>query len=359
MRVAAIKCHSLLALFAEQGSGKSTAGRLIRNLVDPNRAPLRSEHREARELMIGANNSWCLAYDNLSYLPAWLSDALCRLSTGGGFATRELYTDQDEIIFDAMRPVMLTSIEEVATRSDLLDRCLVVWLPTIPEDRRRREDDIERAFAAVHGQILGALFDAVAGALQELPNTSFSHLPRMADFAAWATAAEQALGWRPGEFLEAYFGNRESANELAIESSPIGGTLLQLLDAEGSWTGSATQLLEELKSRVSEQTARQKSWPKNGRSMAGHLKRLSPNLRAAGWQIEYTRDSSQRSWSITPKPLVASSGVTQTPAAVESSAEQTDANPCDLPRNDADDAHDGNGGSLLQDAKGNWEEGEL
>lgn len=40
--------------------------------------------------MIAANNSWCLAYDDLSHVPPWLSDALCRLSTGGGFATREL-----------------------------------------------------------------------------------------------------------------------------------------------------------------------------------------------------------------------------------------------------------------------------
>ena len=69
--------YPLLALFAEQGSGKSTAGKLLRSLVDPNSAPLRSEHRDARDLMIGANNSWCLAYDNLSFVPSWLSDALC------------------------------------------------------------------------------------------------------------------------------------------------------------------------------------------------------------------------------------------------------------------------------------------
>src|SRR5690606_22624874 len=148
--------YPLLALFAEQGSGKSTAGKLIRSLVDPNSAPLRSEHRDARDLMIGANNSWCLAYDNLSFVPSWLSDALCRLSTGGGFATRELYTDQDEIIFDAMRPVMLTSIEDVATRSDLLDRCLIVWLPSIPEEKRRSEEEIVVAFEQVQPQILGA-----------------------------------------------------------------------------------------------------------------------------------------------------------------------------------------------------------
>jgi hypothetical protein len=145
--------YPVLALFAEQGSGKSMTGRILRDLVDPNSAPLRAEPRDGRDLMIAANNSWCLAYDNLSYLPPWLSDALCRLSTGGGFTTRELYTDQDEVIFDSQRPVLLTSIEEVATRSDLLDRCVIIYLPAIPEDRRRPEAEILTAFEAARPRI--------------------------------------------------------------------------------------------------------------------------------------------------------------------------------------------------------------
>jgi hypothetical protein len=91
-------------------------------LVDPNSAPLRSEPRDARDLIIAANNSWVLAFDNLSHLPAWLSDALCRLATGGGFSTRELYTDSEEVLFDAVRTVILNGIEELAMRGDLLDR---------------------------------------------------------------------------------------------------------------------------------------------------------------------------------------------------------------------------------------------
>src|SRR5262249_45998132 len=150
----------------------------------------------------------------LSHVAPWLSDALCRLSTGGGFATRELYTDMDEIIFDSQRPVMLTSIEEVATRSDLLDRCLVVWLPTIPADRRRAEADLMAAYEKVRPQILGALLDAVSAALRNLATVKLEGLPRMADFALWASAAESAFGWDEGTFYRAYQGNRESANEV-------------------------------------------------------------------------------------------------------------------------------------------------
>ena len=196
-----------------------------------------------------------MAYDNLSFVPSWLSDALCRLSTGGGFATRELYTDQDEIIFDAMRPVMLTSIEEVATRSDLLDRCLIVWLPSIPEDQPsvgRGDHGGVRACSAsgywapcsTHCQVRFA----------NCPNTKLDKLPRMADFARWVTAAESSLGWETGEFLAAYQGNRDSANDLAIESSPVGQPLLDCLEANGHWDGTATALLDEIEKHVSEQT---------------------------------------------------------------------------------------------------------
>jgi hypothetical protein len=94
---------------------KSTAARVLRGLVDPNGAPLRCEPREPRDLMIAANNGWTIALDNVSHLWGWLSDALCRLSTGGGFATRTLYGNDEETIFDAQRPVILTGIEEVAS----------------------------------------------------------------------------------------------------------------------------------------------------------------------------------------------------------------------------------------------------
>lgn len=302
--------YPILALFAEQGSGKSTVGRLLRELVDPNAAPLRAEPRDGRDLMIAANNSWCLAYDNLSHVSPWLSDALCRLSTGGGFATRELYTDQDEVIFDSQRPVLLTSIEEIATRSDLLDRCLIVWLPAIPEDRRRSEAELFEAFRKVRPQIFGALLDAVSVALNCLPLIKLPGLPRMADFALWATAAETAFGWPSGTFMTTYQGNREFANEVALEASVVARPLLDLLDAQGEWNGSSGELLQVLEERIGDHARKLAGWPKHPRSLTGHLKRLAPNLRAAGWVLEQERSSTKRLWLIqrsTSLPTTASS----------------------------------------------------
>src|SRR5262249_22484898 len=146
--------YPVLALGGEHGAAKTWTANRLRDLVDPNEAPNRAEPREPRDLMIAARNGWILALDNISTLAPWLSDGLCRLATGGGFATRELYSDDDEVIFTATRPVILNGIGEVVTRPDLLDRSLLIALPPIREDQRRDERDLLHAFNAVRARVV-------------------------------------------------------------------------------------------------------------------------------------------------------------------------------------------------------------
>ena len=281
--------YPVLNLYAEQGAGKTTTARKIRALLDPNTAPMRSEPKEPRDLMIAANNGWVIALDNLSHISGWMSDALCRLSTGGGFSTRELYSNDEEVIFDSQRPVLITGIEELATRGDLLDRSLIVTLANIPEERRRPEAEIWRQFNEAQPRLLGVLYDAVAAALRNLPKTTVVKLPRMADFALWATAAEPAIGLQPGEFMASYAGNRAAGNELAIEASPVGKVLLDLMVTTSVWSGTASDLLVELDRVADDKTKRLRGWPQTGRVLSGILKRLAPNLRAVGVEVELGR----------------------------------------------------------------------
>ena len=185
--------YPILVLHGEQGSAKSTLARICRALIDPSTAPLRTIPTNERDLMITATNSWVLAFDNLSGIKDGLSDALCRLATGGGFATRELYTDSGEIIFSASRPVTLNGIEEVARRQDLIDRCLILLLLTIDDRQRMRSESLWARFEALRPQLLGALLDAVSCALRREGSVQLERSPRMADFAHWVVAAEAAL----------------------------------------------------------------------------------------------------------------------------------------------------------------------
>jgi len=285
--------YPVLVLQGEHGSAKSTTARVLRMLVDPNGAPLRALPKDPRDLMIAATNSWMVALDNLSHISPWLSDAMCRLSTGGGFSTRELYTDDGEAIFDAQRPVIVNGIEELATRADLLDRSIILYLPAISEEDRRQEVVFWSEFERARPYILGALLDAVVVALRDADKMVMAKLPRMADFATWAMAAEPALGLARGVFMGVYTGNRDEANALVLESSPV-ATLIQQIAKGKEWSGTATDLLNELTELASEKTRELKSWPKTPRTLSNVLRKLAPNLRAVGVDMNFAPSGGKR-----------------------------------------------------------------
>ena len=94
----------------------------------------------------------------------------CRLVTGSGFATRKLYTNEEEVIFSARRPILLNGIEDLASRGDLLDRMIVLRLPAIKKTGRRPEREFWIEFESASGRIIGALFEVASAALRNLPN---------------------------------------------------------------------------------------------------------------------------------------------------------------------------------------------
>jgi hypothetical protein len=285
--------YPVLALSGEQGSAKSTFSALLRALLDPNTAPLRALPREDRDLFIAASNGHVLAFDNVSGLPAWISDTLCRLATGGGFAVRQLYTDQDEVLFDAARPVILNGIEDVVTRPDLADRAVLLTLEPIPEERRRPESELWAAFEAERPRILGVLLDAAVEGLKRLPETSLPRLPRMADFALWATACETAI-WPAGSFWSAYCDNRDEAIEGVIDADPIAAAVRAVMVERTDWTGTAAQLLGFLEETAGERAAKSKVWPDSPRALAGRLRRAATFLRKIGIEVGFDREGRAR-----------------------------------------------------------------
>jgi hypothetical protein len=285
--------YPVIVLSGEQGSAKSTFSAILRALLDPNTAPLRALPREDRDLFIAASNGHVLAFDNVSGLPAWISDTLCRLATGGGFAVRQLYTDQDEVLFDAARPVILNGIEDIVTRPDLADRAVFLMLEPIPEERRRPEAELWEAFEAERPRILGVLLDAAVEGLKRLPETHLPKLPRMADFALWATACETAL-WPQGAFWFAYCGNRDEAVEGVIDADPIAASVKGFMTARTEWTGTASDLLGALGEMAGERVAKSKTWPDSPRALAGRLRRAASFLRKIGIEIGFEREGRAR-----------------------------------------------------------------
>jgi hypothetical protein len=298
----------LLAIAGEQGSAKTVLSKILRALIDPNVAPVRALPREERELMIAANNGHVLAFDNLSSLPGWLSDALCRLASGGSFALRQLYTDADEVLFQAARPTILNGIEDVITRQDLADRAIFLTMGSLPDQRRRPEAELWRHFELARPSILGALLDAVAQGLRMRDRIQFARLPRMADFAKWATACETAF-WSPGTFRMAYDANRRRAVEDAVEADPVATSVRRMMAKQTSWVGTASDLLNAAVGREDRLVGNIADWPRNPRALAGRLRRSQAFLRALGVEIAFKREGREgnriikmTSWVSPPAP---------------------------------------------------------
>jgi hypothetical protein len=287
----------ILILHGEQGSGKSSAAEVLKRMVDPSTPNLLKNVADVRTVAIHAQKTRILLYDNLSYLSPETSDLMCSMSTGGGHVERALYSNDELTVWAFKRPQILTGIDEVATRGDLLDRSLMVELAPITGGHYRAETDYWKDFTECHPYLLGALLDAVCAALkiqQDIPQPVGT---RMVDFAHIATAADIPLGYAEGAFMARLLENKDRGHEVAIESSPVAIALNRLInESEGqTWEGNVESLLKALVLRVDEDT-RRKKWPSTTRLLGREIARISPNLRGLGISVEQTRSSKERGY---------------------------------------------------------------
>ena len=288
--------YPLLVLTGENGSAKTMAATLIRSLVDPARPPTMGMPTNERDAVIAARNRHVLVYDNLSGLPTWLSDTLCRLSTGEGYATRALYTDDEEVVIEASRPVILTGIENPSVRGDLAERSITIRLTHIADTARRTESELMTAFEEATPIIFGALLDGLSEGLRMYDKVRLERLPRMADFCKWAVACEGAY-WPPGTFMDTYDDAQASATEDVLEASPIGPGLRQWLEGSPAFDGTAAELLDHLDEHTQDKRS-PRGWPANGSVMGKQLTRLAPSLRKLGYTAELRRTKRGNLWRL-------------------------------------------------------------
>ena len=293
--------YPILSLHGEQGSAKSTLARILRLLIDPQACALLAEPASNRDLMVTARNGWLLAYDNITDIPGWLSDSLCRLVFGAGFSGRALYTDDERIVLQAQRPVILNGIEDFVRKSDLIDRTIIVQMRSISPKRRRHEEELWASFGADQPLILGSVLDAVAHGLRELAGVKLERMPRMADFARWGVAVGRGLGWRTNAFLSAYEKNRIAATEGSLDGSPLGTFLLTLVGRWLDFDRSPTDMLEMFTRDVDKKVARSAGWPKNAQAFTGELRRIAPQLLMRGVVVIFRRTHKGRRIRIVTK----------------------------------------------------------
>ncbi|HRY14343.1 MAG TPA: hypothetical protein P5330_00540 [Candidatus Competibacteraceae bacterium] len=271
----------VIELCGPQGSGKSWVTELLRTLLDPNAVPLRAAPKTAEDIHVSAHNNWLVVFNNLSHASAGMQDALCTLATGGGFATRKFYANDEESLIESKRLVILNGIGAVTTQQDLLDRVLRIELPEM--EHRRRESDLRNAFAQDYPAILGGLLDLFVQVLKVLPTIQLDQIPRMADYAHLGTAVHHALH-DTRSFNTLYAEARESAVVAALDSSPVAGALQGFIEKNPQGFAGT---VKDLKARLEDFRTDGEGWPMSAKGLGDSLRRLAPALKLVGIRVAF------------------------------------------------------------------------
>lgn len=277
----------VLELVGEQGSAKSTTQSVLRSLVDPNKVMLRGRPKTVEDIFVAAANNWLVSYENLSGLTPEQQDAFCTLATGGGFASRQLYTNGEEHVMETKRPVVLNGIAVVATRPDLIDRVIHADMPTILAEARRDDADTSAAWERDRPKVFGALLDLFSAALAILPSVKLTHKQRMADFERFGEAVARALGFEPGDFQREYAELVRAGIDRALESNAVAQVLDKYFEdriTPWNWQGTAGQLYDLLNTQ---HVPDRSTWPRSPKGLADQLRRIAPAYRAKGIEITH------------------------------------------------------------------------
>lgn len=273
----------ILELIGQQGTAKSSTQDKLRRCIDPNAVNLRAAAKSVEDLFVSAGCNWLVSLNNLSHLTPNIQDALCNLATGGGFAARTLYTNADETLVEAKRPVVINGIVPLVTAQDRTDRVIHVELPEIAT--YRSETEIDQAFEQDAPLILGGLLDLFVLTLRHLPAVRLDRPPRMADFAALGEAMRRAEDQPPGAFLTLYQGNRRHSVARSLDALPVASAIRTLAEAE------TTPLVFEdtmgkLLDRLSQYRDSAEAWPKSARGLGDVLRRQRPALAQIGILVD-------------------------------------------------------------------------
>lgn len=278
--------YPVLALWGEQGSAKTTAAAVLRYLLDGRRTGGRALPSSKQNLDVAAKLSHLLSFDNVSFISAAVSDCLARLATGEEDGRRKLFTDFDEVVFEATRPILINGINNVVTKADLAQRTIFVEVPVIPKSQRVTKRAFWPRFDQDAPMIMAGLLDIVVQGLRRLPDVRVTELERMADFTEWGCAIE-STHWSEGSFMAAYSANIEVGNADLLQVDDLGMAVVELMTRQPSWTGTATQLLQLLDAERTPAQRRLQTLPRNGQRLSIDLHRLAPVLRLRGIDVRH------------------------------------------------------------------------
>ncbi len=283
-----------------QGASKSTAARILKSIIDPSVTESVDLGKAPADLAQVLDHHAVPCFDNVSSIPAWAADLVCRAVTGGAFSKRELYSDDQDILMTFKRAIIITGINIPTHAPDLLDRLLLIELERIAPDKRLDEATYWARFDADKSMLFGALLDGIAGALKYLPNVKLDRLPRMADFARIACAYAEHAGIGADMMLDIIMKQSARQTQEVLDADPVAAAVREFIQRRGTWTGTASELLKLL--NESAPTPRPDGWPRQSNSLSRRLNVLHSTLNEIGISVRRLKEDQERRIELESRP---------------------------------------------------------
>jgi hypothetical protein len=277
--------YPILNLYGPPESGKGYHSRFIRMLVDPVKAPLQGIPHHEQELLLEASRERLLVLDNVSKLPAWGSNTLCRISTGTAYRKKKLYTDVQVLTLNVCNPILVNSVDQVLTAPDLVSRSMFIDLPPMPDVGRRDENEMLLEVAKAAPGILWALFKIVCESEHRPPVVKSQS--RITPTFRLMTTAERLLGLDGGTFERAYNRNRSIGHDIVLSEYAYLSALRDMVnEGEGVWVGSAKDLMGRITTKV-KASLRGDNWPTSATELTKQLRGMAPSLTDIGLTVSF------------------------------------------------------------------------
>jgi len=229
----------------------------------------------------------------MSSIPEWLSNLLSRAVTGEAFSKRRLYSDDEDIVYAFRRAMILTGINLVVTKADLLDRSLIIGTERLPDKRRLEDRVLTERFAAAQPKLFGAVLDLLVKAMVAYPEVKLD-LPRMADFGRWAAAVTCGQGRSVTSFEQDFQQNIARQNAHAIAESVPATLLLFFMQNKSTWSGTITELFRYFEQLEESVGISRRDFPGSPQVLGRKLHEVAPNLAGLGYDIIFSKSHNPR-----------------------------------------------------------------
>jgi hypothetical protein len=279
----------VLALEGDAASGKSTAARFLRHIVDPVAASFTDAFSSRKELIGYARRNCVLAFDNLGRLTPHLAHFINSITSGMSVEAKAPRDPHSPAVAELRRPVLLTlqpgppptnnkpAHDPLASAGPSLPaRTLRVKCAPLAPEHNKPLTQLWTEFSELLPHLFPLLCTALSVGLKNYAAMKPARLPRLPDTAAWALAVAPALGLTEEQVL--------AALELDPPDRPL---LLDSIAAHmrdrQTWEGTATDLQEQLKTDAG-----------NARALSHQLRRHISQLAAEGLVVTFPRSKTSR-----------------------------------------------------------------